>query len=113
VARHIFHACPVWIYTQSNITSILGHVNFILLKFSKPAFFGPVFTCNFRCDFWRDSLLLMDAWIRHEYSDEDTYTQQNIHNSFIRSHPSKYNIPLKNSAQIASVNRPLIKPVFH
>jgi hypothetical protein len=20
VARHIFHACPVWIYTQSNIT---------------------------------------------------------------------------------------------
>jgi phosphatidylinositol kinase/protein kinase (PI-3 family) len=28
VARHIFQACPVWIYTQSNITSILfplGH----------------------------------------------------------------------------------------
>ena len=23
VARHIFQACPVWIYTQSNITSIL------------------------------------------------------------------------------------------
>ena len=22
VARHIFQACPVWIYTQSNITSI-------------------------------------------------------------------------------------------
>jgi hypothetical protein len=21
VARHIFQACPVWIYTQSNITS--------------------------------------------------------------------------------------------
>jgi hypothetical protein len=55
----------------------------------------------------------MDAWICYEYSDEDTYTQQNIHNSFIRSHPSKYNIPLKISAQIASVNRTLIKPVFH
>jgi hypothetical protein len=44
VARHIFQACPVWIYTQSNITSILGHVNVILLKFSKPAlrhFLGP------------------------------------------------------------------------
>jgi hypothetical protein len=28
VARHIFQACPVWIYTQSNITqefSILFH----------------------------------------------------------------------------------------
>jgi hypothetical protein len=24
VARHIFQACPVWIYTQSNITSILS-----------------------------------------------------------------------------------------
>jgi hypothetical protein len=23
VVRHIFHACPVWIYTQSNITSII------------------------------------------------------------------------------------------
>jgi hypothetical protein len=23
LARHIFQACPVWIYTQSNITSIL------------------------------------------------------------------------------------------
>jgi hypothetical protein len=22
VARHIFQACPVWIYTQSNITNI-------------------------------------------------------------------------------------------
>jgi hypothetical protein len=23
VARHIFQACPVWIYTQSNITNII------------------------------------------------------------------------------------------
>jgi hypothetical protein len=23
VTRHIFQACPVWIYTQSNITSII------------------------------------------------------------------------------------------
>jgi hypothetical protein len=23
VARHIFQACPVWIYTQSNITSFI------------------------------------------------------------------------------------------
>ena len=23
VVRHIFQACPVWIYTQSNITSII------------------------------------------------------------------------------------------
>jgi hypothetical protein len=22
VARHIFQACPVWIYTQSNITQV-------------------------------------------------------------------------------------------
>jgi hypothetical protein len=26
VARHIFQACPVWIYTQSNITSMLLEV---------------------------------------------------------------------------------------
>jgi hypothetical protein len=24
VVRHIFQACPVWIYTQSNITSIVS-----------------------------------------------------------------------------------------
>jgi hypothetical protein len=24
VARHIFQACPVWIYTQSNITNIIN-----------------------------------------------------------------------------------------
>jgi hypothetical protein len=24
VARHIFQACPVWIYTQSNITQALN-----------------------------------------------------------------------------------------
>jgi hypothetical protein len=23
VGRHVFQACPVWIYTQSNITSII------------------------------------------------------------------------------------------
>jgi hypothetical protein len=23
VVRHIFQACPVWIYTQSNITNII------------------------------------------------------------------------------------------
>ena len=26
VFRHIFQACPVWIYTQSNITSINYHI---------------------------------------------------------------------------------------
>ena len=26
MARHIFQACPVWIYTQSNITSIIHNV---------------------------------------------------------------------------------------
>jgi hypothetical protein len=25
VVRHIFQACPVWIYTQSNITSIKNY----------------------------------------------------------------------------------------
>jgi hypothetical protein len=40
VARHIFQACPVWIYTQSNITSILftwvhytNTANIVILKF--------------------------------------------------------------------------------
>jgi hypothetical protein len=27
VVRHIFQACPVWIYTQSNITSNYLHVS--------------------------------------------------------------------------------------
>ena len=26
MARHIFQACPVWIYTQSNITNIVYHI---------------------------------------------------------------------------------------
>jgi hypothetical protein len=26
MVRHIFQACPVWIYTQSNITSIITSV---------------------------------------------------------------------------------------
>ena len=26
VVRHIFQACPVWIYTQNNITSIIIHL---------------------------------------------------------------------------------------
>ena len=29
VARHILQACPVWIHTQSNITSILYTCNYI------------------------------------------------------------------------------------
>jgi hypothetical protein len=33
VARHIFQACPVWIYTQSNITqATLEQVVIILLQ---------------------------------------------------------------------------------
>jgi hypothetical protein len=27
VVRHIFQACPVWIYTQSNITSVFKVVS--------------------------------------------------------------------------------------
>jgi hypothetical protein len=27
VARHIYKACPVWIYTQSNITSCLFFID--------------------------------------------------------------------------------------
>jgi hypothetical protein len=34
VVRHIFQACPVWIYTQSNITSIIVFVeNFLMETF--------------------------------------------------------------------------------
>jgi hypothetical protein len=32
VARHIFQACPVWIYTQSNITSIILLRIFLQMK---------------------------------------------------------------------------------
>ena len=39
VARHIFQACPVWIYTQSNITNIIniyvGQRLFIIQKLIK------------------------------------------------------------------------------
>jgi hypothetical protein len=34
VARHIFQACPVWIYTQSNIT----HESIITLCYQKYSF---------------------------------------------------------------------------
>jgi hypothetical protein len=33
VVRHIFQACPVWIYTQSNITSITFQVLIIVIAF--------------------------------------------------------------------------------
>jgi hypothetical protein len=33
VARHIFQACPVWIYTQSNITNIRSHCVMFLSEF--------------------------------------------------------------------------------
>ena len=32
VARHIFRACPVWIYTQSNIASIKTYISKKLFK---------------------------------------------------------------------------------
>jgi hypothetical protein len=35
VARHIFQACPVWIYTQSNITQ--AFLNYIRAKTLKHA----------------------------------------------------------------------------
>jgi hypothetical protein len=40
MARHIFQACPVWIYTQSNITSILDCTCF-LLSFMLHCFINP------------------------------------------------------------------------
>jgi hypothetical protein len=32
VVRHIFQACPVWIYTQSNITSIISNYQYICFQ---------------------------------------------------------------------------------
>jgi hypothetical protein len=34
VARHIFQACPVWIYTQSNITVIISIIQLFQLRLS-------------------------------------------------------------------------------
>jgi hypothetical protein len=35
MARHIFQACPVWIYTQSNITSIILFILFYKIRRTK------------------------------------------------------------------------------
>jgi hypothetical protein len=48
VARHIFRACPVWIYTQSNITNISNYQmlievpNEIFIKISLPVLQFPL-----------------------------------------------------------------------
>jgi hypothetical protein len=31
VVRHIFQACPVWIYTQSNITTIINKHDTVMI----------------------------------------------------------------------------------
>jgi hypothetical protein len=53
VARRIFQACPVWIYTQSNITSIIMKKLFIrrvihvsALKFDYLFFIHTVLYCS-------------------------------------------------------------------
>ena len=43
VVRHIFQACPVWIYTQSNITSInLSTVQKAYILINKQIFFSEL-----------------------------------------------------------------------
>ena len=45
VARHIFQACPMWIYTQSNITNI--KLRYVISKVVKNAMSGNFFGNNF------------------------------------------------------------------
>ena len=44
VARHIFHACPVWIYTQSNITqeSVICLLRMTQISHIPKFVFGPL-----------------------------------------------------------------------
>jgi hypothetical protein len=49
MARHIFQACPVWIYTQSNITSIL--FTWVHYTNTRKYHVQLCFTCKYhRCD---------------------------------------------------------------
>jgi hypothetical protein len=47
VARHIFQACPVWIYTQSNITNIICYIiiQSIHINYHTVIYDGCTFTC--------------------------------------------------------------------
>jgi hypothetical protein len=47
VVRHIFQACPVWIYTQSNITSIILN-NIVTPDSGSTILFDIVDTCEQR-----------------------------------------------------------------
>jgi hypothetical protein len=55
VVRHIFQACPVWIYTQSNITSIIyiSHIQNKIWEFTSMVddvkIFGKNNKINYAC----------------------------------------------------------------
>jgi hypothetical protein len=46
VARHIFQACPVWIYTQSNITQASYHLSTLHQHSKFHDFYSLVFNCR-------------------------------------------------------------------
>jgi hypothetical protein len=47
VVRHIFQACPVWIYTQSNITSIIYIQKGLILIYN--IWISVQYLLSFRC----------------------------------------------------------------
>jgi hypothetical protein len=61
VVRHIFQACPVWIYTQSNITSILYRYH-------------------------AGEEMLYDAWNNYIYKKTRINVKKDSHNTFCTKH---------------------------
>jgi hypothetical protein len=72
VVRHIFQACPVWIYTQSNITSIFNN----LFQFEDARQRVTPSKCNFCLVFFQIS-----------YDDPiDDYYAKAVNSHFINGH---------------------------
>jgi hypothetical protein len=61
VARHIFQACPVWIYTQSNITNITHY--YYACKRTK-------YSHSIQLNYDTEMRILFSTWFSYKYAAE-------------------------------------------
>jgi hypothetical protein len=66
LARHIFQACPLWIYTQSNITKIILLKSLNCPHPAKNFKRGKTFDnskFNFRSIMWSNCFIILVTWL--------------------------------------------------
>jgi hypothetical protein len=79
VVRHIFQACPVWIYTQSNITSIMTYVVLVvrmwilsIYRFLKRTWYADIVLLSLKrqrtSEQWDAILFLFTLWMYYIFN---------------------------------------------